>query len=46
MNRRPEAVEWSLFMKALVYEGPNKLNYTDVPDVSPAKEEVKLRIRA
>ena len=33
-------------MKALVYEGPNKLNYTDVPDVSPAKEEVKLRIRA
>ena len=33
-------------MKALVYEGPNKLNYTDVPDVSPAKEEVKLRIKA
>ena len=33
-------------MKALVYEGPNKLNYTDVPDVSPAKGEVKLKIRA
>jgi len=33
-------------MKALVYEGPNKLNYTDVPDVAPAKGEVKLRIKA
>ena len=33
-------------MKAIVYEGPNKLNYTDVPDVSPAKGEVKLRIKA
>ncbi len=33
-------------MKALVYEGPNKLNYTDVPDVSPAPGEVKLRIKA
>ena len=33
-------------MKALVYEGPNKLNYTDVPDVSPVKGEVKLRIKA
>lgn len=33
-------------MKGLVYEGPNKLNYTDVPDVFPAPGEVKLRIRA
>ncbi|MBO4377225.1 MAG: alcohol dehydrogenase catalytic domain-containing protein [Lachnospiraceae bacterium] len=33
-------------MKAIVYEGPNKLNYTDVPDVSPVKGEVKLRIKA
>ncbi|MBR4831333.1 MAG: alcohol dehydrogenase catalytic domain-containing protein [Butyrivibrio sp.] len=33
-------------MKAIVYEGPNKLNYTDVPDVSPAQGEVKLRIKA
>ena len=33
-------------MKAIVYEGPNKLNYTDVPDVSPEKGEVKLRIKA
>ena len=29
-------------MKAIVYEGPNKLNYTDVPDVTPAEGEVKL----
>ncbi len=33
-------------MKAIVYEGPNKLTYKDVPDVSPAKGEVKLRIKA
>jgi len=33
-------------MKAIVYEGPNKLNYTDVPDVSPAVGEVKLRVKA
>lgn len=33
-------------MKALVYEGPNKLNYTDVPDVTPGKGEVKLRVKA
>ncbi|MCR4657865.1 MAG: alcohol dehydrogenase catalytic domain-containing protein [Lachnospiraceae bacterium] len=33
-------------MKALVYEGPNKLNYTDVPEVSPVSGEVKLRIKA
>ena len=33
-------------MKAIVYEGPNKLNYKDVPDVSPAPGEVKLRIKA
>lgn len=33
-------------MKAIVYEGPNKLNYTEVPDVSPAMGEVKLRVKA
>ena len=33
-------------MKAILYEGPNKLSYTDVPDVTPAKNEVKLRIKA
>ena len=33
-------------MKAILYEGPNKLSYTDVPDVTPAKKEVKLRIKA
>lgn len=33
-------------MKAIVYEGPNKLNYTDVADVFPAPGEVKLKIKA
>jgi len=33
-------------MKALVYEGPNIINVKDVPDVSPAKGEVKLKIMA
>ena len=33
-------------MKALVYESPNKLSFTDVPDVSPELGEVKLRIKA
>lgn len=33
-------------MKAVVYEGPNKLTYKDVADVSPAKGEVRLRIKA
>ncbi|MCR5580285.1 MAG: alcohol dehydrogenase catalytic domain-containing protein [Pseudobutyrivibrio sp.] len=33
-------------MKAIVYEGPNKLNYTDVPDVFPVDGEVKLKIKA
>ncbi len=33
-------------MKAVVYEGDNCLVYKDVPDVSPAAGEVKLRIRA
>ena len=33
-------------MKAIVYEGANKLTYKDVPDVSPEKGEVKLRIKA
>lgn len=33
-------------MKAVVYEGANCLNYTDVPDVSPEKGEVKLRVKA
>ncbi len=31
-------------MKALVYEGPNVLNYRDVPEPEPVKGEVKLRI--
>ncbi len=33
-------------MKALVYEGPNRLNLTDVPEVFPQVGEVKLRIKA
>lgn len=33
-------------MKAILYEGPNKLRYTDVPDVSPEAGEVKLRVKA
>ena len=33
-------------MKAIVYEGPNILNYTDVPDVQPSAGEVKLKVRA
>lgn len=33
-------------MKALVYEGPNRLCLKDVPDVSPMPGEVKLRIKA
>lgn len=30
----------------MVYESPNKLSFTDVPDVSPELGEVKLRIKA
>lgn len=33
-------------MKAILYEGPDKLRYTDVPDVSPETGEVKLRVKA
>ena len=33
-------------MKAILYEGPNRLDYTDVPDVEPAAGEVKLRVKA
>lgn len=33
-------------MKAMVYEGPNKLVVKQVPDVSPAYGEVKVRIKA
>lgn len=33
-------------MKGIVYEGPNQLNYTDVPDVFPKAGEVKLRVKA
>lgn len=33
-------------MKAIVYEGPNILNYKEVPDVSPKPLEVKVRVKA
>ncbi|MGI6030723.1 MAG: zinc-dependent alcohol dehydrogenase [Eubacteriales bacterium] len=33
-------------MKGIVYEGPNRLHYTDVPDVFPKAGEVKLRVKA
>jgi 2-desacetyl-2-hydroxyethyl bacteriochlorophyllide A dehydrogenase len=33
-------------MKAIVYEGPNILNYKEVSDVSPKKLEVKIRVKA
>ena len=33
-------------MKGIVYEGPNKLSYQDVPDVFPKQGEVKLRVKA
>ena len=33
-------------MKGLVYHGPNILRYEDVPDVSPAEGEVKIRSKA
>jgi L-iditol 2-dehydrogenase len=33
-------------MKGIVYEGPNKMIYQDVPDVSPKQGEVKLRVKA
>jgi L-iditol 2-dehydrogenase len=33
-------------MKAIVYEGPNILNYKEVPDVSPKPLEVKIRVKA
>ena len=33
-------------MKAIVYEGDNNLVYRDVPDVSPAKDEVKIKVTA
>ncbi len=33
-------------MKALRYHGPNILEYEDVPDLSPKKGEVKLKVRA
>jgi L-iditol 2-dehydrogenase len=33
-------------MKAIVYEGPNILNYKEVPDVSPKPQEVKIRVKA
>lgn len=33
-------------MKAIVYGGPNILNYKEVPDVSPKALEVKVRVKA
>ncbi len=33
-------------MKGLVYHGPEKLSYEDVPDVSPGPGEVKIRVKA
>ena len=33
-------------MKAIVYEGPEKLVYKDVPDVKPQRGEVKIRVKA
>jgi len=35
-----------IIMKAVVYERPNVLNYKDVPDVIPKKNEVKIRVKA
>ena len=33
-------------MKGIVYEGPDTLTYRDVPDVTPRRGEVKIRVRA
>lgn len=33
-------------MKAIVYEGPEQLEYKDVPEVKPAAGEVKIRVKA
>lgn len=33
-------------MKAIVYEGPEKLVYKEVPNVTPGKGEVKIKVKA
>lgn len=33
-------------MKAIVYEGPEKLVYREVPNVTPGKGEVKIKVKA
>ncbi len=33
-------------MKALVYHGPERLSYEEVPDVKPGPGEVKIRVKA